>query len=117
MVTRSGELDVNGEGGGGRPEKKAGTQDILELETGSIIISSLRSIFQALVDLGAVDTVSVRSRAPPRARSKKSTRRLPIRPDRAGMVPGDRESGWDGGKVEDRKEFTKKSRECSKQLK
>jgi hypothetical protein len=44
------------------PEKAAGTQNILELEAVSTLISSFRSIFQVFTDLGAVDAASVLSR-------------------------------------------------------
>ena len=81
MVTRSGELDVNGEEEGEDLRRGAGARDTLEPETGNIIISSLRSIFQAFVDLGAVDAASVLSRALPSGPIKEA---YPASPHKAG---------------------------------
>ena len=44
------------------PEKVVGAKDILESETVSILIPPPHSIFQAFIDLGAVDTASILSR-------------------------------------------------------
>jgi hypothetical protein len=108
MVTRSGELDVNGEEEGEdlRRGQGHGTHSSQRRATSlyRLFVPSSRPLWTWAPSMPLLSCLEPF----PRARSKKPTRRLPIRPDRAEMVPGDRESRRDGEKVEDRKEFIKK---------
>jgi hypothetical protein len=105
--------------GKGRREqdKAAGAQDIREPETVRILISSLRSIFQVFVDLGAVDAASVSSRTLLSGSAKET---FPGSPHKVGLsreiVPEERgPKGETKRETEDRKSFTTKSGASSKQ--
>jgi len=105
--------------GKGRREqdKAAGAQDIREPEAVRILISSLRSIFQVFVDLGAVDAASVSSRTLLSGLAKET---FPGSPHKVGLsreiVPEERgPKGETKREIEDRKSFTTKSGASSKQ--
>jgi hypothetical protein len=103
--------------GRGEQDKAAGAQDILEPETVSTLISSLRSIFQVFVHLGAVDAASVSSGTPLSGSTKETCPGFPHKVEQSReIVPEERgPKGETKREIEDRKSFTKKSGASSRQ--